>query len=174
MVMPVGARRSATPCARAPRSSTRCAPPEEGAATRPGSATKAVRADLKSNREALDVVLEAVDKAGYTAGRGRVPRARRRGERALGQTAGTCSRNPAKPTRTPDEMVDDLADWVRAVPHRLDRGRPRRRRLGRLEGADQGARRPRPARRRRRVRHQPGDPQARHRRRASPTRSSSS
>ena len=47
-----------------------------------------------------------------------------------------------------------------AVSDHLDRGRPRRRRLGRLEGADARRSATRPARRRRRVRHQPGDPAA--------------
>ena len=42
---------------------------------------------LKSNQEALDVVLEAVGKAGFTAGQGRVPGARRRRQRAVGQRA---------------------------------------------------------------------------------------
>ena len=34
------------------------------------------------------------------------------------------------------ELVDLWADWVDALPDRLDRGRPGRGRLGRLEGAD--------------------------------------
>ena len=48
------------------------------------------------------------------------------------------------------------AELVDALPDRLDRGRPRRGRLGRLGAADERARRPRPARRRRPLRHEPG------------------
>ena len=44
----------------------------------------------------------------------------------------------------------------RALPDRLDRGRPRRGRLGRVGAADGRARRPRPARRRRPLRDEPG------------------
>ena len=65
--------------------------------------------------------------------------------------------------RAADELARLLADAVRPVPDRLDRGRPGRGRLGRLDGADRAARRPGPARRRRPVRHQPGAPAARHR-----------
>src|SRR5262249_53462062 len=53
----------------------------------------------------------------------------------------------------------------RSVPYRLDRGRPRRGRLGRLEGADENARQPRAARGRRRVRDKSGDSEERDRRR---------
>ena len=60
--------------------------------------------NLKSNREALEVVLEAIGKAGLQGRRRRVHRARRRVERALGrQRHGTCSRSRAsrraRPTR---------------------------------------------------------------------------
>ena len=51
--------------------------------------------NLRSNREALDVVLEAIGKAGLTRRRQRLHRARRGVERALGRTAATCSRNQA-------------------------------------------------------------------------------
>ncbi len=51
---------------------------------------------LKSNREALELVLEAVGKAGSKAGDERVHRARRRGQRVLGRRRPTTSsRNPA-------------------------------------------------------------------------------
>ena len=46
------------------------------------------------------------------------------------------------------------AELVRALPDRLDRGRARRGRLGRVGAADERAGRPRPARRRRPLRHE--------------------
>ena len=52
---------------------------------------------LKANREALDVVLEAIGKAGYKAGTRRVHRDRRRGERAVERRARTSSRSRASP-----------------------------------------------------------------------------
>ena len=55
--------------------------------------------NLKSNREALEVVLEAIGKAGLKAGTGRLDRARRRGRASSGRAAaGTRSRNRANPT----------------------------------------------------------------------------
>ena len=54
-----------------------------------------------------------------------------------------------------------LREAVREVSDRLDRGRPGRERLGRLEAADQGTRRARAARRRRSVRDQHQTPRAR-------------
>ena len=52
--------------------------------------------NLKSNREAVEVVLEAIGKAGLKAGQRRLHRARRRVERALGRRRhGTRSRNRA-------------------------------------------------------------------------------
>ncbi len=69
--------------------------------------------------------------------------------------------------RRPDRAVHRAG---RRVPDRLDRGRPRRGRLGGLGGAHRRARRPRPAGRRRHLRHQPRDHRPRHRGAASPTR----
>ena len=70
---------------------------------------------LKSNQEALDVVLEAVGKAGFTAGedvflRSTSPRA------SSGTTDATCSRSRARPPGPPDEMVEMYADWMRQYP----------------------------------------------------------
>ena len=56
-----------------------------------------------------------------------------------------------------------LRDALRQVPDRLDRGRLRRGRLGRLEDVDAAARRPRAAGRRRSLRDQHAAPAARHR-----------
>ena len=76
--MPVGRRdASATRCARAPRSSTRSRSVAQGAGPhhRP-SATRAASPRPKSNEEALEVILQAIDKAGYTAGEQIFARAR--------------------------------------------------------------------------------------------------
>ena len=105
-------------------------------------------------------------KRGLQAGdRTHSPRARRRGSSELWNDDSKSYefKKSGEKTRTADEMVALYDDWVRQYPDHLDRGRPGGRRLGRLEGADHGARRPRAARRRRRVRDQPGDPEARHR-----------
>ena len=69
-----------------------------------------------------------------------------------------------------DEMVDLYEALRRTLSDRLDRGRPRRGRLGGLGAADPAPRRPRAAGGRRPLRHQPGDPPARASRSASPTR----
>ena len=131
---------------------------------------------LSSNREALDLVLEAVVQAGYKPGRERLPRARRRLERAVERQrpAPTSSRSPATRRAPPTRWWRCTKTGCRQYPDHLDRGRPRGRRLGRLEDADEGARRTRAARRRRRVRHQPGDPARAASPRGSPTRSWSS
>ena len=55
------------------------------------------------------------------------------------------------------------AGWVGPVPDRVDRGRPGRGRLGRVGAAHASDRRPGPAGRRRHLRHQPVDLQARNR-----------
>ena len=90
--------------------------------------------NLKSNREAVDVVLEAIGKAGLQGRAGRLHRARRRVERALGRRrtlrVQEVGRAGAHVGRRWSQLYED---WVRAVPDRLDRRRPRRRRLGRLE-----------------------------------------
>ena len=61
-------------------------------------------------------------------------------------------------------MVRYYADLVAPLSDRLDRGRLRRGRLGRLEAADRDAGRQDPAGRRRHFRDQPGAPAPRHRR----------
>ena len=120
---------------------------------------------LKSNREALDVVMEAVTQAGYKPGDERLPRARRRLERAVERRrrSTTSSRSRASKTRSADEMVALYDDWVTQYPiisiedglaeGDWDGWKTLTKALG-----DRGA-----ARRRRRVRDQPGDPEARHR-----------
>ena len=91
------------------------------------------------------------------------PRAPRRGTRRPRRRAGTCSRSPATRRARRPSMVELYAVVGREVPDRVDRGRPGRGRLERLEGADRHARRPRADCRRRPVRDQPGDPEAGHR-----------
>ena len=121
---------------------------------------------LKSNREALEVVLEAVGKAGYKAGSDVFLALDVGVERALGRRRQLRLQEVgrARPQH-PKRWCDALRRLGPPVSDHLDRRRRRRERLGRLEAADEGARRQGPARRRRRVRHQPGDPRARHRRR---------
>ena len=96
--------------------------------------------------------------------RGRLPRARRRVERVLGVGSATSSRSRAS-RRAIRGHGRALRRLVPAVPDHLDRRRLRRAGLARLEAADQGARRSHPAGRRRCVRDQSRDPDARHRRR---------
>ena len=126
---------------------------------------------LKSNREALELVLEAIGKAGAKAGdnvfialdvaasefwAARIAPARQYEFKKSGE-----------PARDPQGMVDLYVDWCRAVPDHLDRRRLRRAGLARLEAAHRGARRQGAARRRRCVRHQSGDPARRASRRRS-------
>ena len=141
--------------------------------------------NLPSNEQAVELVLEAIEKAGYKAGR----------DICIGlDVAASELWDDDAPRSTPWDAADDGAGPVpvqevrrgradlggdgRAlrgvaveVPDRLHRGRPRGRRLERLAGADEGAGRARPDRRRRHLRHQPGDLQAGHRARHRATRS---
>jgi enolase len=71
--------------------------------------------NLKSNREALDVVLEAVSKAGYTAGTD-VYLALDVASSELWNTGTYVFRKSGEPTRTPEQMVEMYADWVRQYP----------------------------------------------------------
>ena len=75
-----------------------------------------------------------------------------------------------KQTRTAEQMAEFYAESARRLPAGVDRGPAVRGRLGRLGRADHRDRRPRPDRRRRPVRHQPGAARGGHRARARPTR----
>ena len=66
--------------------------------------------------------------------------------------------------RTADEMTEHLRGMAGRLPDRLAGGPAGRGGLGRLAGADRGARRPGPDRRRRHLRHQPRAAAPRHRR----------
>jgi enolase len=70
MIMPVGAERpSRTPCAWAPRSSTRSRRSCRPAGTTPMSATRAALRPTSSRAEdALDFIMKSIEKAGYKAG----------------------------------------------------------------------------------------------------------
>jgi enolase len=71
--------------------------------------------NLKSNREALDVVLEAVTKAGYKAGE-TVFLALDVAASELWDNGKYVFKKSGEPTRTPDQMVEMYADWVRQYP----------------------------------------------------------
>jgi len=70
---------------------------------------------LKSNREAVDVVLEAITRAGYTPG-GDVFIALDVASSELWSDGKYVFRKSGEPTRTPDEMVRMYDDWVRQYP----------------------------------------------------------
>src|SRR5918993_1161412 len=68
--------------------------------------------NLKSNREALDVVLEAVTKAGYKAG-DTVFLALDVASSELWDNGKYVFKKSGEATRTPEQMVEMYADWVR-------------------------------------------------------------
>jgi enolase len=70
---------------------------------------------LKANREALDVVLDAIGKAGYTAGSD-VFIALDVASSELWKDGKYVFRKSGEPTRTPPEMVELYSDWVRQYP----------------------------------------------------------
>ena len=71
--------------------------------------------NLKSNREALDVVVEAVGKAGLKAG-GEVFIALDVASSELWNHGSYVFRKSGEPTRSPDQMVEMYTDWVRQYP----------------------------------------------------------
>jgi enolase len=71
--------------------------------------------NLRSNREALDVVLAAVAKAGLKAGQD-VFLALDVAASELWDDGRYVFRKSGEPTRTPQEMVEMYAEWVRAYP----------------------------------------------------------
>ena len=71
--------------------------------------------NLKSNREALDVVLEAIGKAGLRAGHD-VFLALDVASSELWDNGKYVFKKSGEPTRTPDQMVEMYADWVRQYP----------------------------------------------------------
>ena len=71
--------------------------------------------NLRSNREALDLVVEAIGKAGYKAG-GNVFVALDVAASELWDNGAYVFRKSKEPTRTPDQMVEMYTDWVRDYP----------------------------------------------------------
>jgi enolase len=71
--------------------------------------------NLKSNREALDVVLEAVGKAGYKAGQ-EIFLALDVASSELWDSGKYVFKKSGEPTRSPEQMVEMYAEWVRQYP----------------------------------------------------------
>jgi len=71
--------------------------------------------NLKSNREALDIVLEAIGRAGFRAGHD-VYLALDVAASELWKDGAYVFRKSGEPTRTPAEMVEMYTDWVRQYP----------------------------------------------------------
>ncbi len=90
--------------------------------------------NLKSNEEAIEVVLEAITAAGYKPGEHVVHRARSRRQRVLRQGQRQICLQEVRQVRAhlgaDDRILGRLGP---PVPHRLHRRRPGRRRLGRME-----------------------------------------
>jgi len=116
MVMPVGmptfaeALRAGTEVFHALRSILKKAGHSTGVGDEGGFAP-----NLKSNREALDIVLEAVGRAGLRAGQD-VYLALDVASSELWKDGAYVFRKSGEPTRTPAEMVEMYADWVRQYP----------------------------------------------------------
>ena len=70
---------------------------------------------LKSNQEALDLVMEAVGKAGFKAGED-VFLALDVASSELWDNGRYVFKKSGEPTRTPDQMIQMYADWVRQYP----------------------------------------------------------
>jgi enolase len=71
--------------------------------------------NLRSNREALDLVVEAIGKAGYKAG-GNVFVALDVAASELWDNGKYVFKKSKEATRTPDQMVEMYSDWVRDYP----------------------------------------------------------
>jgi enolase len=71
--------------------------------------------NLRSNREALDVVLEAVGKTGLTAGRD-IFLALDVASSELWDDGKYVFKKSGEPTRTPEQMVEMYEEWVRQYP----------------------------------------------------------
>ncbi len=71
--------------------------------------------NLKSNREALDIVLEAIGQAGLRAGQ-EIFLALDVAASELWESGRYVFKKSGEPTRSPDQMVEMYADWVRQYP----------------------------------------------------------
>ena len=99
---------------------------------------------LKSNDEALEVILEAITKAGYTPGKD-IYLALDAAASEMWDNGKYLFYKSDKSTKTPEEMVQVLRGLGEPVPDHLHRGRDGGERLGRLEEADRRPRREDPA-----------------------------
>ena len=124
--------------------------------------------DLESSEQAIEAILEAAERAGHRelVGIALDPAASELYDDGRYVFHG---RGPHADARRDDGV---LRVARRPLSARVDRGRARRERVGRLEGAHGRARRPSPARRRRPLRHEREVPRARDLRRRRATRSS--
>lgn len=73
--------------------------------------------NLKSNEEAIEVILQAIDKAGYAAGKD-VFLALDVASTEFFKGGVYTLENEAQPKKTPEQMVEFLASWVRQYPIR--------------------------------------------------------
>jgi enolase len=71
--------------------------------------------NLRSNREALDVVMQAIEAAGYKAGQDMFI-ALDVASSELWDNGKYVFKKSGEPTRTPDQMVELYADWVNQYP----------------------------------------------------------
>ena len=115
--------------------------------------------DLPNNREALDLITTAVEKAGLKAGQDIVFALDVAATEFWSEDGYTFE----GATKSSEEMIAYYSRPRRVVPDRLHRGPAQRGGLGRLAGDDRLARRQGPARRRRPVRHQRRASRPRHR-----------
>ena len=174
-------RPTARRCAPAPRSSAPCATilHDEGHATGQGD-EGGFAPSLPSNEAAVEVILRAIEQAGYRPGEDVAialdPATTELVEAGSGADGAPTRYVLAKEGRTLGlrRAGRPVGRLGRALPDRVDRGRPGRGRLARLAAPDRAARRHGPARRRRPVRDQHRADRPRHRARAPPTPSSSS
>ena len=126
---------------------------------------------LDSNQAAIEMVLRAIERAGYKPGE-EVAIALDPAVTELidldtpADSNGELTYRLAKEGRTlkTGEMIDFWTDWAGSIPDRLARRRPRRGRLGGLDGTEAAARHACAARRRRPARHEPRARPARDRR----------
>ncbi len=112
--------------------------------------------NLKTNTEAVEVILEAIGAAGYQAGK-QVAIALDPAASEFYDEGAYVMKKSDGSRKTPAELVALWSDWVKRYPDRVAGRRHGRRGPCRLAGTDQGAREEGPTRRRRRVRHQSQD-----------------
>ena len=110
--------------------------------------------NLGSNEEACELIVKAIEAAGYKPGKD-IAIALDPAASSFYADGGYDLSKSKGGRKTSDEMIALYRQVDRHVPDRVDRGRPRRERLGRVCAPDGGAGRSHPDRRRRHFRHQP-------------------